>query len=376
MMISANNLTKSYNNKPLHNNAEGLFAIRNISFEISKGECVGIIGTNGSGKSTLLKVLCGITSQTYGDFSVKGRISALLELGTGFNPEYNGISNIYLNGAIQGLSKKEIKNIIPKICEFSELGDFINKPVKTYSDGMFLRLAFSCAIALKPDILIIDEALAVGDFRFRQKCFAKIEELHKSGVTILMVSHDIDIIRRFCNRIIWIEKGILQADGDTRSVSAAYMESITGCPENETLISANNHFGSAVGSIKYVNIPGLLCTGEKCKIVCSFDIPNGIDINNVALSASIKNVFGLDVTVLSTFDNNINFSRFGNYNISFDFICSLCPGRYSLSISLEDRASVPIKYYDYFDCAAVFEVTSDKNYFGVFHTDCQINLES
>ena len=375
MIVSANNLTKVYNNKPLHKNAAGLFAIQNISFEIDKGECVGIIGTNGSGKSTLLKILCGITSPTCGEFSVNGRISALLELGTGFNPEYNGISNIYLNGAIQGLSKKEIKNIIPEIYEFSELGDFINAPVKTYSDGMFLRLAFACAIALKPDILIIDEALAVGDFKFRQKCFAKIEELRKGGVTILMVSHDIDIIRRFCDRTIWLEKGILQADGDTRTVSSSYMESLTGCPDGSTLISTKNHFGSAVGSIKSVEIPAFIQTGDNCKISCSFNIPGGIDIYNTALSVSVKNVFGLDLLVLSTIDYNINFTHYGKHNISFEFICSLCPGRYSLSVSLEDRSSVPIKYYDYFDCATVFEVISDKNYFGVFHTDCKIDLE-
>lgn len=375
MVISANNITKVYNNKPLQKTAEGLFAIQNISFEINKGECVGIIGTNGSGKSTLLKVLCGITAPTSGDFSINGRISTLLELGAGFNLEYTGISNIYLNGAVNGLSKKEIKEVIPEICEFSELGDFIHRPVKTYSDGMFLRLAFSCAVALKPDILIIDEALAVGDFRFRQKCFKKIEELRKSGVTILMVSHDIDTVRRFCGRTMWLQNGILKADGDTLSVSGEYMKYVTGCPDGEELKSEKRHFGSAVGAVKAVEFPRIVTMGEKCGLRCVVDIPPTVDMENTALSAAVKNVFGLDLVVFSTADNNKKFAHCGKANIELDFKCCLCPGRYSISVSLENRACTPIKYYDYFDCAVVFEVVSEEEYFGVFHTDCEISVD-
>ena len=239
MIISVKNVSKVYNSrKSPCKFAGGLFAIENkkyalkdISFNIDKGECVGIIGANGSGKSTLLKLLCGVTAATEGEIRAEGKISALLELGTGFNPEYTGISNIYLNGTLQGLSKKETKALIPYITDFADIGEYIEKPVKTYSDGMFLRLAFACAIATEPDILIVDEALAVGDFAFRQKCFSKIRELKEKGTTILMVSHDIDTIRRFCGRVIWLDKGTLRADGEVSAVSSAYMESVTGCTQ-------------------------------------------------------------------------------------------------------------------------------------------------
>ncbi len=377
MIISVKNLSKSY--KPLKNLFRGFFsiqkyALKDISFEIEKGESVGIIGRNGSGKSTLLKILSGITSQTEGNFTSKGKISALLELGTGFNPEYNGISNIYLYGTLNGLSRKETKALIPEIIAFSELGEYIKNPVKTYSDGMFLRLAFSCAIAIKPDILVIDEALAVGDFRFRQKCFNKIEELKKDGTTLLLVSHDIDTIRRFCTRCIWLDEGRIKGDGDVKTVSEMYMESLSGTADFGTPQSINGAFGSALGSIKSVNVPNLIKTGERIKISCDIDIKEGTNLKNLALSISFKNQFGLDITVLSTADYGIIFKSTGKQNIIFDFDCLLCPGHYSLSVSLEDRSTKPIKYYEYINNAAETDVVADKEYFGTFHTDAKVKI--
>ncbi len=383
MVISAKNLTKSYKIKPLNKIFGGffsikktLYALKDISFDVEKGECVGIIGKNGSGKSTLLKLLCNITAPTSGSFNVNGRVSALLELGTGFNPEYNGISNIYLYGILNGLSKKETKALIPDIIEFSELKEYIKNPIKTYSDGMFLRLAFSCAVAIKPDILVIDEALAVGDFRFRQKCFSKIEELKKSGTTILLVSHDIDTIRRFCTRCIWLEEGKLIADGEVKEVSEKYMECISGPADFGTPQSTNNAFGSALGSIKSVTIPNLIKTGERIKITCEIDIKEGTDLENLALSISFKNQFGLDTTVLSTADYEISFKSSGRQNVTFDFECLLCSGHYSLSVSLEDRKTKPIKYYEYINIAAETDVVADKEYFGTFHTDANVEISS
>lgn len=390
MKISVKNVSKIYNShKPQCKFIGGLFGIhepkfvlKNISFEISDGECVGIIGSNGSGKSTLLKLICNITSPTEGEIQAGGKISSLLELGTGFNPEYTGISNIYLNGTIQGLSRAEIKAIIPEIIEFADIGDYINMPVKTYSDGMFLRLAFACAVAIEPDILIVDEALAVGDFAFRQKCFAKISEMKKNGTTIIMVSHDIDCIRRFCERAIWIEGGILRMDSDVMSVSSSYMEYMTGGvgDKNESVGRDEKHncvnrFGSAIGSVLSVEAPKILRTGESARIVCKINIPENAELNTLSFSISVKNVFGLDVTVISTADNNIRFTKTGRKVIETQYVCELCAGEYSICAALEDRASKPIKYYDYAEGIASFKVVSDEQYFGVFHTPAEINIQ-
>lgn len=188
------------------------YALRDISFEIKKGETIGIIGTNGSGKSTLLKILTGVLNATTGTISVNGKISALLELGAGFNMEYTGIENIYLNGTIMGYTREEIERKIPQIIEFADIGDFINQPVKTYSSGMFVRLAFATQIYSDPDVLIVDEALSVGDMRFQQKCYRAMEQLMKDK-TVVVVSHDPAAISRFCSRAIWIEHGELKFDG-------------------------------------------------------------------------------------------------------------------------------------------------------------------
>ncbi len=386
MCISIRNLSKSYNNKP-GRKASGLFgihtprfALNNINLDIAQGECVGIIGKNGSGKSTLLKLICGVTSATDGSITVNGKISALLELGAGFNPEYTGISNIYLNGALQGLTKREVKLLIPEIEAFADIGDYIKKPVKTYSDGMFLRLAFACAIAIKPDILIIDEALAVGDFAFRQKCFSKIRAMKDSGVTIIMVSHDIDAIRRLCERTIWLGDGLVCKDGDTASVSAAYMQHITGCAGTEVSDlnpSSNcfNRFGSAMGSIETVTAPPVLQTGSLCEIICKLNIPDTAKLKDLALSISFKNSFGLDLSVISTADCGIAFDRHGSISVRISYPCYLCAGEYSMCVSLEDRGSAPIKYYDYADGIATFRVVSNKEYFGVFHTPAEMNID-
>lgn len=376
--ITVKNLTKYYS-KPLCESIRGLFssdkdnraALNNISFGAYKGESIGIIGKNGSGKSTLLKILSGVTSQTGGTFLINGRISSLLELGCGFNPEYTGISNIYLNGTLFGLTKKETKKLVPRICEFADIGEYINKPIKTYSDGMFLRLAFACAVTVKPDILIIDEALAVGDFAFRQKCFNKISELKQNGVTVLLVSHDIDTIRRFCDRCIWLSDGNLIMDGDTESVTAEYMEGVTGSAENilpnqASIITCTNRFGSAVGAIESITAPPIIKTGESYRTAITLTIPKNIDLETAAVSVSAKNQFGLDLTVDSTADEQIKLCS-GKQMITIESVCLLCRGEYSLSVSLENRGTTPITYYDYIENAARFKVISHDEYFGVFH---------
>ena len=198
------------------------YALKNINLKINKGESIGIVGTNGSGKSTLLKLVTGVVTPTTGTIKTDGKIAALLELGAGFNPEYTGIENIYLNGTMMGYTEEEMKKRVPDIIEFADIGEFINQPVKSYSSGMFARLAFAVSINVEPDILIVDEALSVGDTRFQVKCIDKMRELQESGTTILFVTHAIEHIKRFCTRAIWIKNGELIEDGEASQVVDLY----------------------------------------------------------------------------------------------------------------------------------------------------------
>lgn len=202
------------------------YALRNINFEVNKGESVGIIGTNGSGKSTLLKIITGVLASSSGSVEVNGKISALLELGAGFNPEYTGIENIYLNGRMMRYTHEEMEKKLDKILEFADIGEYVYQPVKTYSSGMFARLAFAVAINVEPEILIVDEALSVGDIFFQNKCFRKFEELRQKGTTILFVSHDLESIKAMTSRVLWIEQGQQMMFGDKISVCNEYAKSI------------------------------------------------------------------------------------------------------------------------------------------------------
>ncbi|MCG8462700.1 MAG: ABC transporter ATP-binding protein [Holophagales bacterium] len=206
---------------------EILWALRHVSFEVQPGEVVGVIGRNGAGKTTLLKLLSRITEPTEGEARIRGRVGSLLEVGTGFHPELTGRENIYLNSAILGLRKHEIDQRFDAIVEFAELASFIDTPVKRYSSGMYVRLAFSVAAHLEPEILLVDEVLAVGDFAFQTKCLGKISSLGGAGRTILLVSHNLSAVRRLASRTLWIDGGELRLDGDTHEVVAAYLDSGT-----------------------------------------------------------------------------------------------------------------------------------------------------
>ena len=199
-------------------------ALNNINFNVKNGEVVGIIGTNGAGKSTLLKIITGVLTPSFGEVLVNGKVSALLELGAGFNQEYTGLENIYLNGRMMGYTRKEMEEKKDAIIEFADIGDFIYQPVKTYSSGMFARLAFAVAINVEPDILIVDEALSVGDIFFQNKCFKKFDELKQRGVTIIFVSHDVGSVRQMCNRVLWLEHGKQLAFGDANLICDMYMD--------------------------------------------------------------------------------------------------------------------------------------------------------
>jgi lipopolysaccharide transport system ATP-binding protein len=201
-------------------------ALSGISFDVYRGETVGIIGRNGAGKSTLLQLICGTMTQTSGDINVNGRIGALLELGAGFNPEFTGRENIYLSGAIQGIDRAEIASRYDEIVEFSGVGEFIDQPVKTYSSGMYVRLAFSVNIMSKPEIMIVDEALAVGDIRFQSKCMTALKRIQENGATVLFVSHDINSVKGLCSRCLYLESGRLKRVGKAGDIAELYLKDI------------------------------------------------------------------------------------------------------------------------------------------------------
>ena len=235
--IDVNHVTKTfklYSDKPQtlkerlvrgwKNKIEERTVLKDINLEIDKGETVALIGVNGSGKSTLLKLMTKIIYPNKGTLKTYGKLTSLLELGAGFHPDFTGRENIYFNAAIFGLTKKEINDRLQSIIEFSELGDFIDSPVRTYSSGMYMRLAFSVAINVDAEILLIDEILAVGDQHFQDKCFAKLEELAKSNMTIVIVSHSLDSIKKLCNRAIWINEGKVAMDGKCSEVIDEYLK--------------------------------------------------------------------------------------------------------------------------------------------------------
>ncbi len=198
--------------------------LKDINLTINKGEVVGLIGVNGSGKSTLLKLMTKIIYPNKGKIETYGKLTSLLELGAGFHPDFSGRENIYFNASIFGLTRKEIDNRLEQIIDFSELREFIDNPVRTYSSGMYMRLAFSVAINVDADILLIDEILSVGDQHFQEKCFQKIEELKKEGKTIVFVTHGMDSVKRFCTRAVWLHEGKIKMDGDTNTVVEKYLE--------------------------------------------------------------------------------------------------------------------------------------------------------
>ena len=221
------------------------YALKDMSFAVKQGECVGLIGTNGSGKSTILKIITGVLSPTKGEVQVNGRISALLELGAGFNQEYTGIENIYLNGTMLGYTNEEIDAKLDDILSFADIGDFVFQPVKTYSSGMFVRLAFAVAINIDPEILIVDEALSVGDVFFQAKCYKKFEEFKAAGKTILFVSHDLGAISKYCDRAVLINKGDKVAEGTPKDMIDIYKKILVG---QEPVLSSKVDLADAFGA--------------------------------------------------------------------------------------------------------------------------------
>lgn len=304
--IRVENVTKVYRlyDKPIDRLKESVslthkiyhrpfYALRNISFQVEQGETVGIIGTNGSGKSTILKIITGVLKPTEGDVEVRGKVSALLELGAGFDMDYTGVENIYMNGSVMGFSREEMDHKLQEILEFADIGDFVYQPVKTYSSGMLVRLAFSLAISVEPEILIIDEALAVGDAFFQAKCFHKLEEIKKKGTTILFVSHDIVSVKKLCARAVWIEKGILQEVGEAKEVCEKYL--------SMQIRKQNEELAQLVEQISVENTTGDVRMGEKAVFHAIREkdaIEKSGTLDGEILSFYIRNGQGEEVSVL------------------------------------------------------------------------------
>ena len=249
------------------------YALKGVDFDIHQGECVGIIGTNGSGKSTILKIITGVLHPSKGEVKVNGRISALLELGAGFNMEYNGIENIYLNGTMIGFSEKEIDEKLQDILDFADIGEYVYQPVKTYSSGMFVRLAFAVAINIEPEILIVDEALSVGDVFFQAKCYHKFEEFKEMGKTIVFVSHDLSSISKYCDRVILLNKGKKLGEGSPKEMIDTYKRVLVGQyelpdenQERMNLLNDEEIRSKAAGKDKTMNPDALEYGSKKAEI--------------------------------------------------------------------------------------------------------------
>lgn len=366
--ISVKHLTKVYKlyNQPIDRLKEALnpfkknyhkdfYALNDVSFEIKKGETVGIIGKNGAGKSTLLKIITGVLTPSSGSVQVNGKIASLLELGAGFNPDYTGLENIYFQGSLMGYTREEMESKIDDILTFADIGEFIHQPVKTYSSGMFARLAFSVAINVEPDILIVDEALSVGDFAFQYKCFQKFKDFQANNKTILFVTHGMQEVVRYCSRAIFISNGILLEDSyNTQEVVFNYEKLVRGEGKSyQQEISSDEHrFGTHQAKMTDVCFEQSIAVndqlspneGDDSIAVLTVGLPTKIkilvdayeDLDRLALGFSLKNVKGVVVwgdCSLAEGENYFSFVK-GKHEIEIDFNANLVGGEYYFYIGL------------------------------------------
>jgi lipopolysaccharide transport system ATP-binding protein len=337
---------------------EEFWALKDVSFEVKRGEVLGIIGRNGAGKSTLLKILSRITEPTEGRVTLRGRVASLLEVGTGFHPELTGRENIFLNGAILGMTRAEIKRKFDEIVAFAEVAKFLDTPVKHYSSGMYVRLAFAVAAHLEPDILIVDEVLAVGDADFQRKCFGKMEDVAKGGQTVLLVSHNMGAVRNLANSCIWIAQGSLILQGQNTDVVDKYLRhvishSIIGRPDlNSCRREQNPSSPAKIISITLsghpeTNVVPTLEIGGDWSILITIDVFRRLSATNVTLI--LKNSAGHRVLVLVSWDQETKFSwEAGRSTIVVELgRCFLSPETYSVDVGIDQ--SMEVTYDAIFD---------------------------
>ena len=310
------------------------WALNDVTFSVNSGESIGIVGRNGAGKSTLLKILSRITFPTKGEIICRGRIASLLEVGTGFHPELTGHENIFLNGSILGLTRQEIKDQYDAIVEFSGVEDFLNTPLKHFSSGMQLRLAFAVAAHLEPEILIIDEVLAVGDSAFQQKCIQKMTEVSQSGRTILFVSHNLHAIRTLCDRCILLDKGKIVASGDTEEVLRAYSDSDSG--ESQTYDLSQDISRQGAGALRFKELSfnqASFRNQEEIKFALRLDNPSMNKFRDLDLGISIRDMENLNLIHMS---NKFIEKQYDHLDETYSITIqnNLSPGRYKVVLFL------------------------------------------
>ncbi len=413
--IGVNNVSKMYKlySKPSDRLKESLglsrekkyvehYALNGVSFEVDRGETVGLIGTNGSGKSTMLKIITGILNPTGGTVEIRGRISALLELGAGFNMEYTGRENVYLNGTMNGFKREEIDERLDEILKFADIGDFIDQPVKTYSSGMFVRLAFAVAINIDPEILIVDEALSVGDVFFQAKCYKKFEEFKEQGRTILFVSHDLGSISKYCDRAVLLNKGEKVMEGEPKPVIDAYKRLLVhqlgeqpaaaghGEPQKETSQwkeNLNNNpncleYGNGEAHIvdyAVLDTEGLITNsiekGEKFTV--KFKVVFQNEIINPIFAFTIKDLKGTEITGTNTMFEHIyvDHTEAGSSKIvSFTQEMNLQGGEYLLSLGCTGYKGDEFEVYHRLYDVCNITVISEKNSVGYYDMNSEIEV--
>ncbi|MBQ9865459.1 MAG: ABC transporter ATP-binding protein [Lachnospiraceae bacterium] len=369
-------------------------ALSDVSFCVSKGETVGLIGTNGSGKSTILKIITGVLTPTSGEVKVNGRISALLELGAGFNNEYTGLENIYLNGTMTGFSEKEIDERLQDILDFADIGDFVYQPVKTYSSGMFVRLAFALAINIDPEILIVDEALSVGDVFFQAKCYRKFEEFKAQGKTILFVSHDMSSIAKYCDRVILLDKGKKLGEGRPKQMLDVYKQVLVGQYDADESINTGSEaapgentealeYGSGKAEIEEVYVcdkkgirTNALIKGDECSIHMIVKIKE--DVPAPIFAFTFKDVKGTDITGTNTmFEKSyLSDAKAGEKKeIIFKQKVDLQGGEYLLSFGVTGYENEEFTVYHRLYDAMHVSVISDKNTVGFYDMNSKIEIK-
>ena len=382
------------------------FALNGVDLDVYQGECVGIIGTNGSGKSTILKIITGVLNPTSGTVQVNGRISALLELGAGFNYEYNGIENVYLNGTMIGFSEKEIDEKLQEILDFADIGDYVYQPVKTYSSGMFVRLAFAVAINIDPEILIVDEALSVGDVFFQAKCYHKFEEFKKQGKTILFVSHDLSAISKYCDRAVLLNQGVKLGEGSPREMIDIYKQVLVGQYElpsgdKKANLAADEDIRKAAAEKVDGKNPQALEYGTKEAEIVEYYMTDGAGLRTSAIlkgdpftlhmkvrvhkdlqapifALSIKNIKGVEITGTNTMVEKsfLESVKAGEVlEITFTQKVRLQGGEYLLSLGVTgyegDSFTVYHRLYDILNLTVI----SDHDTVGYFDMESDVKVE-
>jgi lipopolysaccharide transport system ATP-binding protein len=370
-----------FRKKPLHSD---FWALKDISFSVERGEVVSLVGPNGSGKSTLLQVVSGILPPTTGRVVTRGRIAALLELGAGFNPEFTGRENVFINGEIMGISRAEMDRNLPLIEAFAEIGEFIHRPVKEYSSGMYVRLAFSTAIHVNPDILIVDEALAVGDAVFANRCIRKFEELREKKTTVLFVSHDLGLVKQLSQRAIFLLNGRIEAEGEPKHVIDKYIgvvlerQKAFDQKDQRSPLAASNRHGDGTSEILDVSLldeygkdSRVITSGQRITIRIRTIFNNSHSEPMVGIL--IRNRIGMDIYGTNTQIEQIDLGRFEQgeeLDIDFSFECWLTPHQYTVTVATQyaDGSS-----HDWLDDVITFDVLSNRQAAGV--TDLRASIQ-